>query len=168
MPILPQALALQAIDGWDIPNSVEAAPSPGSVALAESSYRRVTSGPGVTRLSGPSGRYNCFGLVFGGRRVSINSSIPVDIDHLLRHDRYQRVREPRVGDIVAYRSHGEIGHAGYVNRLDRVTAGGRTHPRPIVYVWSMWGALGEFERQENVVPPPYEGCSIEYWRWTGA
>jgi hypothetical protein len=164
MPTLPQALALQAIDEWDIPNCVEASPSTGSVALAEASSRRALIAAGTRRLSGPSGRYNCFGLVFGNRRVSINSTIPVDIDELMRRDRCQRVANPEVGDLAVYRTGDEIGHVGYVSRLETLTVGGTRGRQPIVFVWSMWGAFGEFEHHENVLPPPYEGSLIEYWR----
>lgn len=167
MPTLPQALALQAIDGWDIPNSVEAPPSAGSVALAEASSRRAIIAGGTRRLGSPSGRYNCFGLVFGNRRVNINNTVPVDIDELLRHDQCQQVRVPQIGDLVVYRSRSEIGHVGYVSRLERLTSGGVTLPQPIVFVWSMWGSFGEFEHHERVLPPPYEDCSIEYWRVKG-
>jgi hypothetical protein len=166
MATLPQALALQAADGWDIPNSLEASPSSGSVELAEREYKRFTAATGTMRLSRPSGRYNCFGLVFGSRRVNINSTVPVDIDELLRHDLCQQVQVPRLGDLVAYRGRDGIEHVGFVSRIDKLTSGGTTLARPVVFVWSMWGSFGEFEHRERVLPPPYEDCSIEYWRVT--
>ena len=157
-----QALAIQASDGWNIPNSIDADPSPQAIALAKAapSYRLLIAS--VTSLGPPSGRYNCHGLVFGSRRVNIDSpDLPVDIAHLLTRDRYGPVRRgaPQVGDVVVYKGPAQIEHTGFVSRLEPL-AGIST--APVVIVWSMWGGLGEFEHR--VTASPYADCNVEYWR----
>jgi hypothetical protein len=113
-----------------------------------------------TELGPPSGRYNCHGLVFGSRRVNIDSpTLPVDIDALLRRDGYVRVPSPSVGDVVAYRGASGIEHTGVVSGVAPLGSGGA---QAVIMVWSMWGGLGEFEHRETVMP--YQDCAIEYWR----
>lgn len=155
-----QALGLQAFDGWDIPNSIDPDPSPAAVTLARQSRRYRLLIASSTELGQPSGRYNCHGLVFGSRRVNIDSpTLPVDIDSLFQRDRYLPVDSPQVGDVIAYRGARAIEHTGIVSRLEALSSAAG---HPVVVVWSMWGGLGEFEHREAVCP--YADCRIEYWR----
>lgn len=126
-------------------------------SMAERSQRSLVLAS-ATRLAPPTGRYNCHGLVFASRRAHIPPvETDVDIDEVLTRDGYRRVREgaPRVGDIVAYRLDDEIEHTGFVSRVEPL---GDT---PVVFVWSAWGGLGEFEHRVGVCP--YRGTP-EYWR----
>lgn len=153
-----QDIPLVARDGWRIPNSIESDPT----ALAVETARHFAD-PLILRqataLGPPSGRYNCHGLVFASRRANIPPvGEDVDIDALLVRDGYRRVTSglPHIGDIAAYRDvRNEIEHTGFVCAVDMIGA------QPVVRVWSMWGALGEFcHRAES---SPYSQ-SIEYWR----
>jgi hypothetical protein len=121
-------------------------------------------------LASPSGRYNCHGLVFASRRANVGLvGLEVDIDEVLRRDGFSPLggeEKPRVGDVVAYRATtgssrvhnepaGEIEHTGFVCRVDGI---GST---PVVWIWSAWGGLGEFEHQ--VKHCPYGGIP-QFWR----
>lgn len=145
-----------ARDGSRIPAGVSPDPSPSAVALALNANRIVLAS--ATRLAPPTGRYNCHGLVFASRRAHIPPvATDVDVDEVLARDGYRRIRhsDPQVGDVVAYRLDGEIEHTGFVSRVERVGA------EPVVFVWSAWGGLGEFEHR--VHSSPYGGAP-EYWR----
>lgn len=158
---LGRQLALQAFDGWDVPNMVVADPSPEQVALARQAWGLTLRA--TTPLGPPTGRYNCHGLVFASRRTNIDSpGFPVNIDELLHRDGYHRVDMPRVGDIIVYRHRTEVEHTGFVVRLEPVGPGQTVLQEPIVFVWSMWGSLGEFEHRAHV--SPYHGSTLEYWR----
>jgi hypothetical protein len=158
-----QALALQARDGWPIPNSIEASPGANVVALARQAYPLVIAQ--AIELGPPTGHYNCHGLVFASRRVNIPPvDIPVDIDRLLRRDGYRRIDTvPQVGDIAVYRTpNGEIEHTGFVSRIEHVSPLASDLSEPLVWVWSMWGGLGEYEHKAMV--SPYHDSHVEYWR----
>ena len=111
-PIPPKrTLTLSAFDGSDISNSIESDPSPERVKNDKgemNSYLRVD---GVKEIAPPSGRYNCFGFVLGGRRTNIPAVGELDfrIDRLLSRDGYAQVDEPAVSDVVAYRREGSGG-----------------------------------------------------------
>ena len=150
---LPQGLPLFAFDGSPIPNSIDADPSDGYVALARDGFRFAINA--ATQLRGPTGRYNCHGLVFASRRTNIPPpNIDYSIDDLLNHDGYRRVsRAPRVGDVAVYRNDkGSIEHTGIVCNADP----GMLTPR----IWSMWGGLGEFVHAPSATP---YGQAVEYW-----
>ncbi len=151
-------LNLEDYEGINVPNWIDADPGPNVIALAEKNnpFHKI-----VTRLVPPTGRYNCHGLVFASRRTNIDGpTLPVVIDDLIIRDRFRVISiEPRVGDIIVYRnkSTGKVEHTGFVNRIDKIDK------KPIVYVWSKWGGLGEYEHQE-IFCMEYDYCSIEYWR----
>lgn len=149
-------LGLQAYDGWNIVNWIDADPDPQQVQFNRRNLPRFAKSE---KLLGPTtGRYNCFGHVFAARRTNVNyANLQVDIDDLLARDRYKQVGAAQTGDIVLYRYvTGEIEHAGIVSRVDMV---GKT---PVVFVWSKWGSLEECEHREKLCP--YSECKIEYWR----
>lgn len=83
------------------------------------------------------------------------------IEALLRHDEYEQVPAPQVGDVVVYRAGQDIDHTGLVCEVI-ITAEGQGLI-PAVFVWSMWGSLGEFRHRVRVCPYA-EDCTIEYWR----
>jgi len=154
-----RGLSLQAYDGTDVPNSIDPDPTPGQVALARQGCGMLLYA--VKQLGPATGRYNCHGLVFASRRTNIppvGMAKVVDIDDLLQRDDCAPVSgPPQVGDIAVYRSsRGTVEHTGYVCRLETMGTAS------IVFVWSMWGGLGEFEHR--VDQSPYHDCSIEYWR----
>ena len=156
-------LALQTYDGQDILNSIDDDISPGYIALAQDAFHGLLTM--VKQLGPPTGRYNCFGLVFASRRTNIPPiGLPdaVNIDDLLQRDRYQRVPVPQVGDVVVYRGPRDIEHAGFVCYVDSLALDRSLTTAPLVMVWSMWGALGEFEHP--VLACPYTDCTVEYWR----
>jgi hypothetical protein len=154
---------LQAYDGWAIPNFIDADPAPRLAAIAKSSEKMRIMVAAAKELGPPTGRYNCHGLVFASRRTNIPPSAApeiVNIDDLLRCDLYDRVSPPpQIGDVIVYRGQTEIEHTGFVCRVDAISS---TGAGLIVFVWSMWGGLGEFEHHAH--GSPYDNCAIEYWR----
>ncbi len=148
-----------ARDGSPIPAGVDANPSPNAVSLAEQQVGSVLLAA-VRRLQPPTGQYNCHGLVFASRRANIPPvGVDVDVDALLVKDGFVRLPNgpaPQVGDVVAYRTDkGEVEHTGFVSRVELL---GNT---PVVWVWSAWGGLGEFEHKPRDCV--YKGTP-EYWR----
>jgi hypothetical protein len=114
---------------------------------------------GIRVLAGPSGRYNCHGLVFGSRRTNIDHPCrPVDIADLLRRDEFARSDTPQCGDIAVYRSFsGRIDHTGVVSRVESLGN------QEVTFVISKWGALEEVEHRAGQCPYSKD-CTIEYWR----
>ena len=157
-----QSLALEARDGWRIPNVVDVLPiADAQLQLARKgidSLLRAT----VRALAPPSSRYNCYGLVFASRRTNVN--IPpaeeFDIRDLLRRDGFAPVPdEPAPGDIAVYVGPGgDVMHAGFVTRW---CATDSLHEE---FVWSKWGGAGEFEHPPRAMPEVYAECEIKYWR----
>jgi hypothetical protein len=108
--------------------------------------------------------------VLASRRSNVGLiGLEIDVDEVLRRDGFSPLREgeePHVGDIVAYRAMGvlarggveaagEIEHTGFVSRVDTV---GST---PVIWIWSAWGGLGEFEHR--LEHSPYRGVP-QFWR----
>ena len=153
-----RSLALQAYDGWDIPNEICLDQSAGLVRLNRDALGLML--PAARHLGPPTGRYNCHGLVFASRRTAIPPvELSVDIDEVLIRDCYEPVAEPQVGDVVIYRKpDNEITHSGQVCRIDHLGE------RRAVCVRSAWGYVGEFEHQERACPYTKEQEQIEYWR----
>ncbi len=143
-----------ARDGSRIPAYTGQHPSPESIALARRAFQLELASAKL--LQPPTGRYNCHGLVFASRRAQIAET---DMDDLLRRDGYvplQSGQTPQVGDVVVYRDEvGEIEHTGFVSRLEPIGT------VPVAFIWSAWGALGEYEHRAHVCP--YKGRP-EYWR----
>lgn len=154
---IEESFTVIARDGSRILASVGVDPAPGAVSLAREAHRFVIAA--ATQLRPPCGRYNCHGLVLASRRAHIPpAGVDVDLDDILCRDGYRPLRHheaPKVGDIIAYRSNGEIEHTGYVTRIERIGS------VPSIFVWSAWGSLGEFEHR--VQASPYRG-EPEYWR----
>ena len=154
---LSRSLALQAYDGWDIPNSIDLGASDTYREHAMRAHRLSLAA--ATILGQPTGRYNCHGLVFASRRTNIPPpAMDVDIAELLHHDGYIQIPllQPQIGDIAVYRGENEIEHTGFVSRIETLGV------TPIVFVWSKWGDLHECEHQVNSCP--YSDCQVEYWR----
>ena len=158
-PCVEPSFPVHARDGTLIAASIGGDPAPGSIALAREAHRFVVSA--ANQLSPPSGRYNCHGLVLASRRAHIPPvGVDLDLDDVLRRDGYRRLprhEAPQVGGVVAYRANGEIEHTGYVSRIEPLGTA------PVVFVWSAWGSLGEFEHR--VSSSPSRG-DPEYWRLT--
>lgn len=154
-----RSIVLESYDGNEIDNLIDDDPSPGIVALtkAHNPYHRMSD---IKELTPPTGRYNCHGLVFASRRTAINViNHPVNIDELLKSDRFRRTETPQVGDIIVYRQtvSDEIDHTGFVSRIEKI---GDT---PIIFIWSKWGCLGEYEHKVMLCTF-YKDCKLEYWR----
>jgi hypothetical protein len=155
--LVEESFTVLARDGSRILASVGGNPAPGAVSLARERHRFVIAA--ATQLRPACGRYNCHGLVLASRRAHIPpAGVDVDLDDVLHRDGYRPLHPelpPRVGDIVVYRANGDIEHTGYVCRVELV---GKV---PVVFAWSAWGFLGEFEHR--VQSSPYRG-EPEYWR----
>ena len=158
-------LALQATDGWPIPNGFGVEPASRLVALARGSILLAIASS--RELNGPSGRYNCHGLTFASRRTGIPPAGEPEraaqiVLEILRRDRYAKVPDPQVGDVVVYRASRlddlsqalDVDHTGIVCAVEELG-----HQ---VFVWSKWGELGEFRHRVDC--SPYDGALVEYWR----
>ena len=161
-PTPNRSLELQSYNGNNIFNYIDADPSSRMIALERQHNPYLnTNLSSAVELSPPTGRYNCHGLVFASRRTNLDSpGQPVNIDDLLNWDFYECiVTPPQLGDIVVYRHRKtmEIDHTGFICRVEKI---GKT---PIIFVWSKWGALGEFEHRVKHCTY-FNDCEIEYWR----
>lgn len=159
-PPLP-SLALAAANGTDIPNGIDSPPSSEAIAHQKRARSfRALDPSRYTELAPASGRYNCFGLVFAARRTSLflpNLRTTFSPTELLSMDGFRMMLQPAPGDVAAYRSKsGDIEHVGFVTHLQPFES------TKVVYVWSKWGALGEYLHQSHVTPFP--DCNVEFWR----
>jgi hypothetical protein len=156
-------------DGFDLPLSILPHPASGLVELAMRTLDPIVRAA-ARQLAPPSGQYNCHGLVRASRRGNVGLvGLELDLDDVLLRDGFRPLApaaEPRVGDVAAYRDAepaqaaggprgGEIEHTGFVTRIERVGS------VPVIWVWSAWGGLGEFEHQLG--HSPYRGTP-EFWR----
>lgn len=99
-------------------------------------------------------------MTFASRRTNIPPAGDDDdgiVRNILTRDGYTRVEGlAKVGDVAVYKNDdGKIEHTGIVCRTETVGA------QPVVWIWSTWGGLGEFEHKSGV--SPYNG-EPEYWR----
>lgn len=98
--------------------------------------------------------YNCYGLVFAGRRTGLFDEL--DIEQILCEDGFEMVADAdaAVGDVVLYRdTRGEHLHAAPILRFDRLLSTGDTQV-PIV-LSKFDSTSGEFEHR------------IDDSRWSG-
>jgi hypothetical protein len=160
-PLPERSIQLTTYLGNDIPNSIDLDPTAGMIALARDAHAGLINTVGVRQVGPPTGRYNCHGLVFASRRTGIPAP-GVDttglIDRVPQDDQFARVLESEVreGDVALWRQEREVAHTGIVCYTERV-------PIRLIFVWSMWGGLGEFVHR--IPLSPYDG-TIEYWRLT--
>ena len=161
-PVPSRELRLQSYTGQDIPNWIDAEASPGMIELARATYSGLLGW--VRSVGAPTGRYNCHGLTFAGRRTNIPRPGETSrglIDTILRQDRFAPIPDSlsvQVGDIALWRREGDVDHTGIVVSV-------QTEAPRTVFVWSMWGGLGEFVHPAQATP--YDDCQIEYWRLGG-
>src|SRR5262249_39728690 len=140
--------------GVNIPNSIDVDPTPGMIAFARQQYAALLATVGVSQVAAPTGRYNCHGLVFGSRRTNIpppgEDSLAL-IARILHEDQYTQVHEldVREGDVAVWHQDGDIVHTGFVSHVER-------YPMTVIFIWSMWGGLGEFIHR--VPHTPYPNC----------
>lgn len=150
-----RSIEVQCYDGRPVLNWIDQDPAPNTVKL---SLQFNSYAPYVSEVRPPTGRYNCHGLVFAGRRTNVGiPGYPVDLDAVLVSDGYDRVKDPRPGDVAVYRHASDgIEHTGVVARLDEL--GSSTIPM----ILSKWGTLGEY--LHGAAQCTYaEDCTIEYW-----
>lgn len=155
-----RAIALETHLGEPIPNWIDADMTLGMVAFARQQYAQLLNNAGVRQVGPSTGRYNCHGLVFASRRTNVPPAGVGStglIDRVLQEDQFFRVAEAdaKEGDLVVWRQQDEVDHTGIVCHLER-------HPIRVLFVWSMWGGLGEFVHRLPLTP--YNDCSIEFWR----
>lgn len=156
-----RSIAVETYLGNALPNRIDVDPAPNIVALARTGLAGLLAT--VRQVAGPSGRYNCHGLVFASRRtnIAIELGSAGEVDKILRDDQFTHVAgdDAREGDVVVWRSASDIQHTGFVCRVD-------DRPPRTVFVWSMWGTLGEFVHPIHAVPGWYGDCRVEFWRLT--
>lgn len=104
----------------------------------------------VITLAPPSETTNCHGWVFTGGKAVIQGRI---VDSILADNRYQRVVQPREGDLILYRDEqGTPSHTGIVKA---------TGSEGFVLIESKWGFDGLYLHQ------PQDQCyakTFEYYR----
>lgn len=113
----------------------------------------------VTIRRGPTGTFNCHGLVFASRRTMIEDS--PEVQRLIDEDGYVKVapQDVKAGDLIVYVRNGDYEHSGIV-----IDAGpGRYIGGLLVpLVVSKWGSFWEVIHSANQCP--YNFMGVEYYR----
>ncbi len=113
----------------------------------------------VTIRRGPTGTFNCHGLVFASRRTFVEDS--GEVQKILNEDGYQRVSPERVneGDIIVYIQDGDYEHSGMVVGVgpDRYVGN-----LLVPLVVSKWGNFWEVIHSANTCP--YNFVDVQYYR----
>ena len=158
----PQDIVLQTRTGTDVPN--ELLPEEHSGVLTnrrdfwESRRREV-------RFRTISATYNCVGMVFASRRVSVH---PDEIATFLRDDGYRQLdsrAELQSGDLVLYLEGQEsvASHIGVVQCCEPLRlADGSQASEMVIWVLSKWGRDGEYVHKIEDVPIVF-GDPREFW-----
>jgi hypothetical protein len=87
----------------------------------------------LIRIAPPTDTHNCHGWVFTGGKYWLG---PDDVQRILADNKYERVSEPRTGDIVIYRQGNNITHTAIVRSP-------AANGRPIL-VEGKWGWMGVY------------------------
>lgn len=127
-----------------------------SIAELDDMERRWKAWHPNATLLVKSALYNCMGLVFGSRRVQIDTD---ELPQVLSDDRWIPVSESdlQVGDLVVYFREGTARHVAFFVRTDHV---GSTAAR---FVWSKCGEFGEYVHLITDVPEAY-GREMRFFR----
>jgi hypothetical protein len=138
---LPQ-LALETRAYEQIPNAPVLSPDPDRLERYVQVQQNLHPGAQLRRVAG---FYNCFGLVFGGRRTWIGD-LYQELSDIYRGDEYRKVAftNLRVGDLVMYKHQNRIEHVAMVMSLGPWMTSGGTNETRSVQVLSKWGNNGEF------------------------
>jgi len=94
-------LALETLKRRHVKNEI--APPPGPREKTKYALLRATYGQGWVNRVPACGTYNCFGMVFAARRVTIRAD--EEVEKIIEDDSYVRIDENQVraGDLVFYR-----------------------------------------------------------------
>jgi hypothetical protein len=110
----------------------------------------------------PTGRFNCHGMTFAGRRTGIDD--PEVVAQILKEDGYAEI--PKLGDVLAgdvavyYSSDGDASHSGIVISTPPSTA---ILPMAEVVIYSKWGPYRELVHR--LLDCPYaENATIKFYR----
>jgi hypothetical protein len=150
------SLALETRKAWAIPNEMRPESDPVFLQASVDLWKRAK--PDI-RLRSITSVYNCIGMVVASRRTW------VDLEHLLRilkDDGCQKLpgeAEAQFGDVVVYRYHGDVCHAGIVVGRNLYNP---EKPKDALIVLSKWGKEGEYEHDASDVPI-FCGIPSEYW-----
>jgi hypothetical protein len=116
------------------------------------------------RRTGPTGIYNCAGLVWASRRTAIYHD--EEWDQVLREDEYTElgdVRDVSIGDIAVYTSEGAgYLHVGVVFGTEVVFRQGQRVPR----ILSKWDDMsGEYFHLAPNIPfaSDFPDWTVSYW-----
>lgn len=164
-------LALQAVNGRDIANTVMPAATPADVRKFELLLEVARKRFHQWEVRKPAtGGYNCAGHVFANRRTAIfegkgGESFEDHVRHILKWDGYRPTDQPLVGDVVLYwmdRRRTALLHVAVVSEVRRLHGGiGAGSP----HVLSKWdGGSGECLHHFRQVPANFgEDYEVEYW-----
>ena len=155
-----RSIELQTYLKNPISNSIDVDSTAAAVNLARQPFLGLINGHGVRQVGQATGRYNCHGLTFATRRTNIPAAGYEGmglIDRILADDQYVLVPEANTheGDLVIWRNGKDVDHTGIIVLIDQAAL------LRTVFVWSMWGGLGEFVHRVPLTP--YRDCAIEYW-----
>jgi hypothetical protein len=125
-------------------------------------------GIGWTERKGPTGGYNCAGMVWASRRTCLTE--PDDWRIVLEEDGYRRLLQseaPQVGDVAVYVSTValEIMHVARVVELRRLTTGSSAAGAAVPWLLSKWdNQLGEsFHHPQHVHLNGGEPFELQFW-----
>ena len=132
--------------GADV-TSLESGAPPGGAPLTEADADSVLTIFGllgkVIKLAPPSDRYDCHGFTFLSGAAWIDDD---QVDAILSANGYSITATPSVGDIVIYRSGGDVKHSGLITAVSGAT---------VTQIHSKWGRLGLYSHAPDDVPPSY-------------
>lgn len=161
-----RAIVVETAKGTRLENFI----SPPADFQAHQFYRSLVGryGANWVERKGPSGGYNCAGMVWASRRTCLWQ--PSDWRAVLRDDAYRRLSDgesPKVGDVAVYVSKavGEIIHVAVVSEIRRLSLGAAESGAPIPWLLSKWdNQSGEsFHHPVDVHLNGGEEFELEYW-----
>jgi len=157
MPPNGRELALDAINGWHVPNLRPLYDlDPTQKYKARVIFQQTNPD---AKLMSDSALYNCMGFAFASRRTIIDIDL---LDDVLRADGYVRISnqdELGEGDLVVYTLNNRAVHVGIITTKIK---GYQISVEKII-VLSKWGQLGEYVHELNDVPELY-GRAMSFWR----
>jgi hypothetical protein len=115
---------------------------PGFLAMLEEQFLARIKSPHchMQRVQGINPACNCHGWTFAGGHFGVQDSY---VSVILDEHGYERVLEPRAGDIAIYSADGRIIHSGFV----RLTVPGHE-----ILVETKWGPFGVFLHSAEAHP----------------
>ena len=165
-----RAIVVETRRGTRIVNEITVGPIPRQI---EQFRELLVKHPRWEVRKPPTGGYNCFGLVWAGRRTGIFDEVEAQVERIFVDDGYRVLpagEVPQVGDLALYwespETRGNLYHIGVVieYRPALLTVGSATASRHPWVLSKLDAFLGEvLHHYSDVVVYPGAKFSVEYW-----